>query len=543
MVLPRLMASNMTSERIESHPILDWDRGKSFLFSFNGKEIIAYENETIAMALHAAGIYRFSRSFKYYRPRGIYCASGYCNSCAMRVDGIPNTRTCITQAKKDMIVETQDKKPWYSFLFLPVIRNFGRIFSTGFQYHKFTRPRIVKMFFEKTTRQFAGSGEVPEFESNVEIEFEKQSKLETELLIIGGGIAGLSAALIAAKTGVKVILAEEKNYLGGNLSRQTHEFSDKLIEQFDIENTAMRGFEIIEELTSQLKELENVQLMPNSQITSFFDEGVFGLMEKIEGAEKFHLVIAQKTIIATGAYERSVIFEYNDLPGIMTGNAIQTLIHIYGVKPSKKVIIIAPEKIGFILARNFLHAGISIEALIVLKLQGERTIIIEKADRPGVPIFEDMIVTKAYGKDRFKGVETVSNGVKQKIAGDLLCIVGGYSPAHELAQQIGAKMKFCKALGGLIPLRKVTGETTIAGIFVAGNVAGIGGAYTSTLEGKIAALAVSDQLGKASKNELKELKKTFDILSEEREKSEYNEFKEGLAKVLLNEKSKKEKVI
>ena len=155
----------MTSERIESHPILSWDRGESFLFSFNGKEIIAYENETIAMALHAAGIRRFSRSFKYYRPRGLYCGNGYCNSCAMRVDGIPNIRTCITEAKKDMIVETQDTKPWYSFLFLPVLRNFGKLFPTGFQYHNFTRPRIVKSFFEKTTRQFAGSGEVPEFET------------------------------------------------------------------------------------------------------------------------------------------------------------------------------------------------------------------------------------------------------------------------------------------------------------------------------------------------------------------------------------------
>ncbi|MCG3219527.1 MAG: (2Fe-2S)-binding protein, partial [Candidatus Heimdallarchaeota archaeon] len=158
----------MTSERIESHPILSWDRGKSFLFSFNEKEIIAFENETIAMALHTSGIHRFSRSFKYFRPRGLYCANGYCNSCAMRVDGVPNIRTCTTQAKKDMIVETQDNKPWFSFLFLPILRNFGSIFTTGFQYLKFTRPRIVKTIFEKTTRQFAGSGEVPEFESNVE---------------------------------------------------------------------------------------------------------------------------------------------------------------------------------------------------------------------------------------------------------------------------------------------------------------------------------------------------------------------------------------
>jgi sarcosine oxidase subunit alpha len=529
------MASNMVTERIESHPILSWERGESFLFSFNGKEMIAYENETIAMALHAAGISRFSRSFKYFRPRGLYCANGYCNSCMMRVDGVPNVRTCITKPRKDTIVETQDNKPWYSFLFLPVLRNFGKVFSTGFQYLKFTRPRLVKTIFEKTTRQFAGSGEVPEFESNVEIEFEEQSRLETELLVIGGGIAGLSAAISAAKTGAKVILTEEKSYLGGHLSRQTHEFSEKITEQFSVKKGS-RGFEIIEELASQLKELNNVQLMTNSQVTSFFDEGLFGLLDKSEEGEKFHLITAQKTIIATGSYDRSVCFENNDLPGIMTVSAVQTLIHTYGVRPGKKAIIIAPGKIGFILARNFLHAGISVEALIDLKLQGEKNIIIEKADRPGVPIYEDMIVTKAYGKKKIEGVEVVSNGVKQKIAGDILCILGGYSPAHELAQQIGAKMKFCQALGGLVPFRKETGETSIDGVFVAGNVAGIGGAYSSILEGRITGLAASEQLGKSSRNDRKELKETIVLLAEERERSEYREFKEGLTKVLLKEK-------
>lgn len=432
--------------RIVEHPILEFRRGNPIEFQFNGQTIQSYEGETIAAALHAAGIRVLSTSARLHHPRGFFCAIGKCSSCLMEVDGVPNVKTCMVLARPGMIVRRQ--------------AGWGKLPSEG------------------TVTDFSRR-EIPE--------------LKTDVAIIGGGPAGLSAGIYAARLGVKALIFDENNRPGGQLIKQTHMFFGSREHYAKI-----RGIDIGEKLVQQLNEL-GVALFTGAAVIAYFHPHTLAIIHQ----GQLKRVVAKKIIIATGASENMLAFENNDLPGVYGAGAVQTLMNVYGILPGQRVLMIGAGNIGVIVSYQLLQAGVTVVAVIEgLPTIGAYQVHASKIARTGVPILTSHTIKRALGTDYVEGAEIVKvnaqwaeiAGTEQRLAVDTICLSVGLNPAAEILAQAGAKMRFIPALGGNVALHNENLETTVSGLYVAGDVSGIEEASSAMLEGRLTGLAAAESL-------------------------------------------------
>ncbi len=427
--------------RIWEHPILTFKRGKKIKFFFEGREVEAYEGESIAAALYAIGVDVLSWSSKVERPRGAFCMIGKCSSCFMIVDGIPNTRTCIEPVREGVRVERQ-----------------------------------------------RGLAEIP-LASTV-YEAEEEEILETDILVIGGGPAGLSAALAAAKYGLNVVLVNEHFKLGGQLVKQTHKFFGSK-ELFG----GLRGFQVGKELARKIAMYDNIRVLLQTTAYGIFRGGWVGLMNK----NKLYRVKPRYIIASTGASERYLAFPGNDLPGVMGAGGAQTLMNEYGILPGEEVVVVGSGNVGVIVSYQLLQAGAKVKAIVEIMPEiGAWFVHAAKIRRYGVPIFTSHTIKEAWGTDRVEGVTIVKvdeefkpiPGTEKDIPCDLVLLAVGLTPDTRLFAQAGAVMKWIPELGGLVPLRTRYLETSVPGMYVAGDASGIEEATTAIIEGEIAGLSI-----------------------------------------------------
>lgn len=438
--------------RIREHPILEFKRGKKAKFYFNGKELYGYENESIAAALVANGIYKFSTSLKYDRPRGFFCGIGKCASCRMRVNGIPNVRTCLEKVREGMNVEMQDK-----VADLPDAD-----------------------FIEK-----------------------KIEHLDCDILVVGGGPAGLCAALESAKYGVKVILVDENYRLGGQLIKQTHKFFGSKDEM-----AGKRGIDIAKGLEDLIRKNKNIKVLLRSTVFGYYESKknhLFGIAERLDDlSEKIYKVECKNAIIATGASENMLVFPNNDLPGVYGAGGVQTLVNVYGVKPGEKVLMVGSGNVGLIVSYQLLQAGVEVKAVVeALPKIGGYFVHAAKLRRFGVPIYVSHTLKEVHGKDKVEGATIVKldknwneiPGTEKRVDCDVVCLAVGLSPSTRLVSQTGADISYIPEAGGFVALHNDYMETSKEGIFVAGDLSGIEEASIAMIEGKIAGLAAVERLG------------------------------------------------
>ncbi|WP_048146532.1 FAD-dependent oxidoreductase [Pyrococcus abyssi] len=477
--------------RIKEHPILNFEskRGRKVTIYYKGKPIEAYEGETIAAALHAAGIKVLNYSRIKKRPRGLFCAIGKCSSCLMTVNGIPNVRTCITLVEDGMRIEEN-------------------------------APRLPKELKELKKR-------------NVR-------RVKSDIIVIGGGPAGMMAAISAHDAGAKVVLIDENPMLGGQLVKQTHKFFGKR-SQF----AGVRGVKIAEILENEVKK-RNIEVFLQTSAVGIFQDGNEKIVVGIRKESELIELHGRAIIVATGAMEKSVPFENNDLPGIYGAGAIQTLMNTYGVKPGEKALIVGAGNVGLILAYQLIQAGVKVEAIVeAMPKIGGYFVHAAKVRRLGVPILTRHTILRAEGKEKVERAIVAQidenwrpiPGTEKIFDVDLIAIAVGLRPSIELLQQAGCQIRYVRELGGHVAVRDEWLETTVRGIFVAGDTAGIEEATTAMLEGKIAGIAAALRLGIASESLVKEIEKTERELEEFRSGPFGKHIVEGIRK-LLSEVSK-----
>ena len=321
--------------------------------------------------------------------------------------------------------------------------------------------------------------------------------LSTEILVIGGGAAGLSAAAEAAAAGAKVMVAESDLHLGGQLVKQTHKFFGSKDEY-----AGTRGFKIANILLNEIDSCrENVEIHTNTTITgSYSEDGTFTAMR---GEEKYFHIKAKKTIVATGAQERLIPFPNNDLPGVYGAGAVQTLMNVYGVVPGKRVLMVGAGNIGLIVSYQLMQAGVEVAAVVEAAPRvGGYWVHAAKIRRMGVPILLRHSIRKAVGEqvitgayitalnDRFEPV-----GEKKYVDCDVICIAVGLSPTTEILSQAGCKMMYVPQLCGLVAQRDRTMKTSNPDFFTAGDASGIEEASAAMVEGRIAGLSAASDLG------------------------------------------------
>lgn len=317
----------------------------------------------------------------------------------------------------------------------------------------------------------------------------------TDVAIIGGGPAGLSAAIRAAGHGVRVTVFDRGKTLGGQLVKQTHRFfgSEK-------EHAGSRGIEIVEMLRAEAGENKNITIKADASVLGIYSDGVI----TYEQENEYNRLTAEKIIICTGAQEKMLLFENNDLPGVYGAGAVQTLMNLHGIRPGNRVLMVGAGNIGLIVTYQLLQAGVTVAAICDAAPRiGGYLVHASKVRRLGVPIFLQTTVLKALGDENVTGarlakVDDHFNPIdvsEWDIDVDTICLAVGLSPLNELLTQTGAKMKFVPQLGGFVPVRTENMETTKKGVYVAGDLSGIEEATAAMLEGSIAGLSAAIDCG------------------------------------------------
>ncbi|MBF0543622.1 MAG: FAD-dependent oxidoreductase [Candidatus Riflebacteria bacterium] len=317
----------------------------------------------------------------------------------------------------------------------------------------------------------------------------------TEILVVGGGPAGLSAGIVAAELGAKVLLVDDNANLGGQLVKQTHRFFGSSAREAGI-----RGISIAEELRKRAVSLkENLKVLPETAVVGFYGEGEAGVLSQ----ELFERVSFEKGIVCTGAVENTLNFENNDLPGIYGAGAVQTLMNVNGIRPGKKVLMIGSGNIGLIVSYQLLQAGLEVAGVVeAMPSIGGYLVHATKIRRMGVPIFTSHTILRAKGKEEVEGAiicrldekyQIVPN-TEMEIKCDCICLAVGLSPLIDLFQQGKCKMVYISELGGLVPIHDANMMTSNPRIYVAGDASGIEEATTAILAGRIAAAKAVESL-------------------------------------------------
>jgi len=337
----------MTQYRITKHPILNIPDRTPVSFTWNRKELTGFEGEMISSALIANGVHIFGHHHKDNSPQGLFCANGQCSQCMVIADGQP-VKSCMTPLRAHMVVESVEGLP-----------------------------------------------KIPEDKSlpeTVDIPVKK-----VDVLIIGGGPAGLSAAIELGKLGVNTLIVDDKDRLGGKLVLQTHKFFGSVKDS----HAGTRGFEIGKILQDELLPLSSVEIWLNTTAVAVFSDHIVGVIKD----NQYQKIEPKKLMVATGAREKMLSFPGNTLPGVYGAGAFQTLVNRDLVKSSEKVLIVGGGNVGLIAGYHAIQADIAVVALIeALPQVGGYKVHADKLKRLGVPIYTSHTVVSANGADRVESV-------------------------------------------------------------------------------------------------------------------------------------------
>jgi sarcosine oxidase subunit alpha len=316
---------------------------------------------------------------------------------------------------------------------------------------------------------------------------------ETELVIVGGGPAGLSAAITVAKLGGAALLVDDNPVLGGQLIKQTHKFFGSR----DL-YCGTRGLDIATILTEQVRATA-FQILLNATVIGYFPDSILGIVTP----DKFLKIRTKRIIFATGAAENTIAFPNNDLPGVMGAGAIQTMMNVYGIRPGRRVLMVGAGNIGLIVSYQLIQAGIEVACVVdVLPRISGYHVHAAKLARLGVPILTSHTVVEATGRDSVAGAViarvdenfNVMPRTKKRLSVDTICLAVGLTPLTELLGQAGCGMIYVPELGGKVAWHDEDMQTSVPGIFIAGDLSGIEEASTAMLEGRLAGAAAFESL-------------------------------------------------
>ncbi len=336
--------------------------------------------------------------------------------------------------------------------------------------------------------------------------------MKRDLVVIGAGPAGLSAAVAAAEAGAEVTLIDENRRPGGQLIKQIHKFFGRK------ENFAgMRGIDIGEHLRAKARSL-GVEIWLDSVVWGCFRESVLGVVRK----EKSLFLNFKKILIAAGASEKVIAFPGWTLPGVMGAGAAQTLMNIHRVLPGRKVLMVGSGNVGLIVGYQLLQAGAQVSIVEALPAIGGYRVHADKIRRAGVPIFLSHSIKEGLGKEFIQGavIHRLDHafkpipGTEKALEVDTICLAVGLVPQVELFSQAGCRMIYSDRLGGFIPIHSPFMQTTEPDLFVAGDSAGIGEASSAMEEGRIAGLTMARMLGSRSRRAEAERRRAHERLND-----------------------------
>lgn len=420
------------------------DRSQSLRFRFNGRDYRGYAGDTLAAALLANDVALVSRSFKLHRPRGIVAAGAEEPNAILQVGSgastIPNLRATQVELYDGLVARSSKGWPGLRFDIGACTDLFGRVFAAGFYYKTFMRPRALWPLFERVIRAAAGFGVAP---PAADPDRYAQHNAHCDVLVAGGGPAGLMAALLAGRSGARVILADEQNEFGGMLLSSA--------EQLDGNPASDWLAGIVAELQAQ----DNVTLLPRTTAFGYYDHNFVALAERCSDhlgeqtaapvRQRLWRVRAKQVVLAQGAFERPLVFCNNDRPGVMLASAVSSYIRRYAVCPGQRAVVFTNNDSAYQAALDLNRAGATV--LVIDARANGAGALGARAREAGIPILQGHVVCDVRGRQRVRGVRVAQwNGdISQTVTAsinvdcDLLAMSGGWSPAVHLHSQAGGK--------------------------------------------------------------------------------------------------------
>ncbi|RVK47999.1 FAD-dependent oxidoreductase, partial [Sinorhizobium meliloti] len=423
-------------------------------FTFDGRTLTALEGDTIASALIANDIHLVGRSFKYHRPRGILSAGAEEPNALLDVSRDaarrqPNVRATVQEVFDGMKVLSQNRWPSLAFDVGGFNDLLSPFFAAGFYYKTFMWPKAAwHKLYEPFIRRAAGLGVAP---AEPDPDHYSSRYVHCDVLVVGAGAAGLSAALAAANAGAKVILCDEQPAVGGAL----HYDSGTMID-------GKPGYDWALATGRALVAMDNVTLLTRTTAFGYYNHNFVGLVERVTDhlpapdkglpRERLWQVRAKKVILANGAIERHMVFANNDRPGIMLASAGRTYLNHFGVAVGKKVGIYTAHDSAYEAAFDLRKAGIDVPVIVDCR-DKPGDMVLAEARSLGIEVLSGHSVVNTAGKLRIASMSVARNGggASRKIAVDALLVSAGWTPSVHLFSQSRGKVTFDAATERFLP--------------------------------------------------------------------------------------------
>ena len=409
----------------------DWglliDRDSPLAFTFDGRLYTGFEGDVLASALHAEGRRVLSRSFKYHRPRGILTMSGHDANSIVQVADEPNVRADRYRVRDGIAAASVNRLGSVDFDLYAAMGAFKRFLPVGFYYKTFFRPKGIWHWFEKPIRRMAGLGHL---EPAARPRSYDKAYRFADVLVVGGGPAGLEAAIAAAQEGADTLLIDEWPALGGSL----------LYGRGGLDRATSNALR--RDLVARANATANLTILSDTTVSGIFADNWVSAVD----AKRLYKIRAREIVLATGAFDQPIVFPNNDRPGIMFASAAQRLMRLYGVVPGKRAVVATANRYGYEAALDLLDAGVDVGAVVDLRADPIGAAEEEVRAR-GVRIYAGAAPTNSKGRRGIEAVAisriasegTLSETPSDWISCDALLMSAGFAPQLNLACHAGAR--------------------------------------------------------------------------------------------------------
>ncbi len=455
----------------------EWiDRGTSITFHFEAEPIQAFGGDTITSALLASGRAGLGRSFKYHRLRGVLSMANHDVNVLVGADAAMNLRGDVTPVLDGMQLVAVNTFGGLEHDRARILDKLSKFLPVGFYYKAFHTPRALFPFWERMFRRMAGLGQLdfssPRARTPKRYDF-------CDVLVIGAGPAGLSAALAAADAGARVVLVDENVRIGGSLGYQR--------------SGTDAALQTLEELEARAMSYPNLSVRPATLAAGYYADHWVPLVDAVRMTK----MRARALIVATGVFEQPAVFHNNDVPGVMLASAAQRLIYRYAVRPMQSAVVLTANADGYGVALDLLRIGTKVAAIVDLRHEPDETATAAQVLERGIPVHRGYAIYEVHSEG---GAVTsavvgplVGNAIDIARANHIRCdgvlMSVGYAPAAALLYQAGATMKFDEVMQQFVP------ERLPDGVFAAGRVNGVFPLQGRLLDGTRAGQDAARMLG------------------------------------------------
>jgi sarcosine oxidase subunit alpha len=461
--------------RLNQLPTLRIDPSERRSLTYQGKTYQGVAGDTVATALFANGVRVFARSLKYHRPRGLYSLDGECSNTCMDVNGVPNVRTENTLLEDGMAVKAQNVVGSANFDWMAFIDKLDWMMPAGFYYKTMHKPAAIWPLAMGQIRKAAGLGVIS-------ADYQMKGRydelyMKAEVTVIGGGAAGMTAALAAAESGQRVILLEARPHLGGCFDYRVSASGD---------GTPL--YERARELARQVKQTANIRVFTHTPMVGAYNNNLITAFQTGKAGdaftERYIEIRSESVVVATGCIERPLLFDHNERPGVMQVGCAHRMARTFGLLPGSEAVFSVGHDLGLEAAIDLFDLGLKINCVADIREDGQNPELMLALAERRIPVLKGWVAAKAHGGKHVEKVTltTIEGTVKRDFTCDLLVASAGLTPVTGPFILAQAKMGYDSLTGYFLPTElpermfpagRLTGINHPGAIEASGRLAGL----------------------------------------------------------------------